>query len=166
MFALSSIFSHQPAINSGALMEAGHSRKTLSFQDVARPVGQCQRKITCPVINTDGVEEKQMGRSVRSLSFLLSCFHLVDARNLSRFYINTFWALPFFLIPHHSSTLCFHLCFIFLTLSLSLSLTHTHTHTHTQKQSLSPSLRCVLPDSGLLCTVQSSVYESLAAAQT
>lgn len=46
-------------------------------------------------------------------------------------------------------------------MSVFLSLSHTHTHLCSNTHRPTRSLQRVLPDSDLLCTVQSSVYESL-----
>lgn len=124
----------------------------------------------CPVINTGGVEDKQMGLSVRSvLPPLIYVFHSVEALNVSwcELSFNTSPPLPALLLLLNSASLLKSLSLS--SSQLSLSVTHTQcpsppvsVPTHTPSRSL----QRVLPDSGLLCTVQSSVYESLTTVQT
>lgn len=102
-----------------------------------------------------GIEEKQMGLSVRSLPFLL----------LSMF--------PFTLGPKCLlvwAPLLLMLSTLHLHQPNSLSFTFTlhivlHPSVSVPTDTSSPSLQCVLLDSGPLCTVQSSVYESPTTAQ-
>lgn len=95
------------------------------------------------------------------------CFHSVKALNVScrELSLAPFLLFLLCLLPPNSAS-------VLNVLSLAA---HTHTHntasfilcsiikTHTCPNTHTPScsLRCVLPESGLLCTVQSSVHESL-----
>lgn len=94
------------------------------------------------------------------------CFPSVNVLNVSwcELFFNTSPPLPALCLPPLNSA---SLCLYHLLNSVSLSHTHTDSPpisvpTHTPSRSL----QRVLLDSGLLCTVQSSVYESLTTTQT